>query len=215
MYILTDGKNYVMENPMQIGKYLSTTSIAQASKFTYKQARAILNSKKSSMKFCKNYTMLDCDTGEESALSANYRGNADIYTGDNKIDFDESILDDIFSETDGILGLAAWDKNQLETYKTMLNSALSYYDSAISDIVHAIEKSSPPAHIRTKIYGVLQDVREKHTKVKQCIRYIEILNDAITYKYDLGKIKLEISKAKYVEYRGRTDYYKMIMDMVK
>lgn len=30
MFILTDGKNYVMENPMQQGGYLSTTSPIQA-----------------------------------------------------------------------------------------------------------------------------------------------------------------------------------------
>lgn len=29
MFILTDGKNYVMENPMQIGQYISTTSPIQ------------------------------------------------------------------------------------------------------------------------------------------------------------------------------------------
>lgn len=35
MFILTDGKNYVMENPMQQGVYLNTTSPNQAKEFTF------------------------------------------------------------------------------------------------------------------------------------------------------------------------------------
>ena len=34
MFILTDGKNYVMENPMKIGEFISTTSPIQAKEFT-------------------------------------------------------------------------------------------------------------------------------------------------------------------------------------
>lgn len=44
MYILSDGKNYVMENPMKIGEYLSTTSPVHAKEFSYKQARALIQS---------------------------------------------------------------------------------------------------------------------------------------------------------------------------
>lgn len=49
MFILTDGKNYVMENPMKQGVYLQTTSPIQAKEFTYKQARTLLNSKSKKM----------------------------------------------------------------------------------------------------------------------------------------------------------------------
>lgn len=214
MYILTDGKNYVMRNPIQQDRFLQTTSPINAEKFTFKQARALLRSKKAAMKWIKDYQMVDCNDGSKCEISPNYEGNGGVYLGDNPIDFDESIIDVIMKEGHSILGMAAWDMNQLETYKVMLDSALSYYDSAISDIEHAIEKKSPPAHIRTKIYGVLKQVREKHTQIKQCIVYVEVMKDAITYKYDLSKLKLEISKAKYTEYKGRTDYYEMILNMI-
>lgn len=36
MYILSDEKNYVMENPMKQGTYISTTSPIQAKQFTWK-----------------------------------------------------------------------------------------------------------------------------------------------------------------------------------
>ena len=42
MFILTNGKNYVMENPMKIGEYLATTSPLKAKQFTYKQARSLV-----------------------------------------------------------------------------------------------------------------------------------------------------------------------------
>ena len=37
LFILTDGKNYVMENPMKSGEYMITTSSSMAKEFTYKQ----------------------------------------------------------------------------------------------------------------------------------------------------------------------------------
>ena len=157
--------------------------------------------------------MVECDTGNVCKDSFNYKGNAGKYIGDKKVEFDESILDEIISETNSILGLAGWDMNQLESYNAILNGALSYYDSAISDIQHAMEKISPPAHIRTKIWGIQRDLRRKHTKVKQCMAYIDVMKDAITYKYDIGKIKLELNKAKYSDYKGRTEYYDMILAM--
>ena len=40
------------------------------------------------------------------------------------------------------------------------------------------------------------------------------MQDAITYKYSLEKIKEEISKVKYVEYKGRTEYYKIALDIL-
>ena len=49
MFILSDGKHYVMENPMRVGEYLKTTSPVQAKKFTYKQARSLLQNKKKSI----------------------------------------------------------------------------------------------------------------------------------------------------------------------
>ena len=52
-FILTDGKNYVMENPMKSGDYLSTTSPVQAKEFTFKQARSLTRNKKKSLSKAK------------------------------------------------------------------------------------------------------------------------------------------------------------------
>ena len=36
MFILTDGKNYIMENPVRQGTYISTSSPVMAKEFSFK-----------------------------------------------------------------------------------------------------------------------------------------------------------------------------------
>ena len=61
MYILSDGKNYVMENPMKIGEYLSTTSPVHAKEFSYKQARALIQSNRKKWAWIKQYHLIGTD----------------------------------------------------------------------------------------------------------------------------------------------------------
>lgn len=44
MFILTDGKYYVMENPMRAGDYMRADSVVMAKEFSYKQARKLVTS---------------------------------------------------------------------------------------------------------------------------------------------------------------------------
>lgn len=73
----------------------------------------------------------------------------------------------------------------------------------------------PPAHIRTKIDGIMNDLEEKRRDVKQTRNYIEILLKAIKEQWTIGKIKADLSKAKYIPYKGRTKYYEMVEDLLK
>lgn len=222
MFILTDGKNYVMENPMQIGNYLSTTSPIQAKEFTFKQARALLQNKKKTWSWMKTFHMVNKETGEKSVTSINYRGNGGAYIGENDIDFDDNIIDYIYKETKSIIGLAGWSATQLQTYKKSLEIGLSKYDSAESDIEHALQKykednngKKPQAHKMAKVGYLLDEVRDKHKNIKQCLDYIKVMEDAITHGYTIEKLKLELTKAKHTEYQGRTEYYKMALDMLE
>lgn len=214
MFILTDGKNYVMENPMKQGVYLQTTSPIQAKEFTFKQARTLLNSKSKKMSWIKSFCMVDKETGELETDIPKY-SNEGIFCGSKEFDFDESIVETIKHEVDSIIGLAAWDINQLNTYVAMLNQGVQFYDNAIQDIKHARLDKRPPAHIRTKIDGIMNDLEEKRRDVKQTRNYINILIKAIKEQWSIGKIKAELSKAKYVPYKGRTKYYEMIEDLLK
>jgi uncharacterized protein (UPF0147 family) len=212
MYILTDGKNYIMENPVQNGKYISTTSVPQATEFSFKQAKSLLVNKKSSTRWINSYYMVNKENNEVVNHKTECREN--IYNSENSFEFDESIIKDIKTEVSSIIGLAAWDINQLKTYNTMLNSGLSYYDSAISDIRHAQMDKRPPAHIRTKINTISNELEEKRRDVKQVRTYIDILIRAIEQQWTIGKIKMELSGAKYVPYKGRTKYYDLVNEML-
>ena len=113
-------------------------------------------------------------------------------------------------------------KNSVGQYSlNLLNTELSKCDSAESDINHALEKykkihngKKPQAHKMAKIGYMLDEIRDKHKHIKQCQRYIKVMQDAITYNYTIEKLKLELTKAKHTEYKGRTEYYQMALDLL-
>lgn len=214
MFILTDGKNYVMENPMKVGQYISTTSPIQAKGFTFKQARSLLQNKKKSLSWIKSFHMINQETKQVEDNIPRY-SNEGIFCGDKDFEFDENIIDTIKQEVDSIIGLAAWDINQLNTYIAMLNQGVQFYDNAIQDIKHARLDKRPPAHIRTKIDGIANELEEKRRDIKQTRNYINILIKAIQEQWSIGKIKAELSKSKYVPYKGRTKYYDMVEKLLK
>jgi hypothetical protein len=221
LFILANGINYVMENPMKSGEYMITTSSSMAKEFTYKQARSLVQNSRKKYSWIKKYNLIDVDTGQKSDKSLYYRGNANVYTGDEG-NFDYALLDKIESEANSILGLAGWDDNQLITYKNLLNTELSKCDSAESDINHALEKykkvhngKKPQAHKVAKIGYLLDDIRDKHKRIKQCIRYVRVMQEAITKGYNIEKIKLELSKVTSDDYKGRTEYWKMANDILE
>ena len=211
---MTDGKNYVMENPMKVGEYLSTTSPIQAKEFTYKQARSLLQNKKKPLSWIKSMHMVNTETGKTEENIPKY-SNEGVFCGDKDFEFDDSIIDTIKQEVNSILGLAAWDINQLNTYVAMLNQGVQYYDNAIQDIKHVRLDKRPPAHIRTKIDGIMNELEEKRRDIKQARNFTEILIKAIKEQWAIGKIKAELSKAKYVPYKGRTKYYEIVEDLLK
>ena len=220
MYILSDGKNYVMENPMRSGEYLHTTSAIQEKEFNFKQAKTLLNNRSKKMSWIKKYYMINHETMKVDKKSKYIKSNAGIYL-DNTMDFDDNIIDLIYHETKSIIGLAGWSMEQLKTYEEELNIGLSKYDSAESDIEHALQKykednngKKPQAHKMAKIGYMLDEIRDKHKHIKQCQRYIKVMQDAITFNYTIDKIKLELTKAKNSDYKGRTEYYQMALDLL-
>lgn len=214
MFILSDGKSYVMENPMQVGQYISTTSPIQAKEFTYKQARSLLQNKKKSLSWIKSYHMVNQESGQVETDIPRF-SNEGVFCGDKEFEFDESIIDTIKQEVNSIIGLAAWDINQLNTYIAILNQGVQFYDNAIQDIKHARLDKRPPAHIRTKIDGIINEMEEKRRDAKQTRNYVNILIKAIKEQWSIGKIKAELSKAKYVPYKGRTKYYEIVEELLK
>lgn len=220
-YILTDEKNYVMENPTKVGEYLLTTSPLFAKKFSYKQAKGSTQRKGKKYTKFRNFQLLNCETGDEEKINSNYKGNAGVYIGDKGITINHQMLDDILREVDTMLGLAGWSDIQLDTFKNELNKYLSYYDSAESDLEHALQKykmdhngKKAQAHKMAKFGYLLDNIRYERSRVKQCMRYVDVFKDAHTYKYTIEKLKLELSKTENREYKGRTDYWQAAIDIL-
>lgn len=92
---------------------------------------------------------------------------------------------------------------------------MQFYDSAISDIYHARMDKRPPAHIRTKVDGILNELSEKRRDIKQTMNYLKVFSDSVKERWTLGKVKEELRKVKYVPYKGRTKYYEMVSDLLK
>ena len=221
MYILTDGKNYVMKDDQGKRPYIPTTSPNFAKEFTFKEAQTLLRHHSKGMAWIRNYYMVKTDTNEKSNIPPTYKGNGGVYIGDNDIDFDTSIIDKIFCESNSIMHLYGWSLTQLKTYEEQLNRALSKYDSAESDIDHALQKykedndgKKPQAHKMAKVGYLLDEVRDIRKKVKQSIHYVQVMENAATSAYSLEKLKLELEKAKHVEYKGRTEYYQKALDLL-
>lgn len=219
MFVLTNGKDYIMENPMRVGEYIKTTSLVQATRFNYKQARGFVQKYKKRYNWLKGFYLVDAETGQKSEKPLAYKGNEGLYLDS---DFDDSILDKIIQESNSIIGLAGWDIQQLHTYKNLLNTQLSICDSGESDVKHALEKykevhngRKPQAHKVAKLGYLLDELRDKHKRIKLCIRYIQIMEDAITYKYTINKIKYELSKAQNCEYKGRTQYWAIAQEILE
>ena len=215
MFILTDGKNYVMENPMKVGIYLSTTSPCHAKEFTYKQARNLLHNKKKSLSWIREYHMINMETGKVETDVPEYSNNEIFRNDDKEIVFDDSIIQEIQEEVNGVLKLKTLDAMQLNTYVAQLEQGLQFYDSAISDIYHARMDKRPPAHIRTKVDGILNELSEKRRDIKQTMNYLKVFSDSVKERWTLGKVKEELRKVKYVPYKGRTKYYEMVSDLLK
>ena len=220
-YLLTDGKNYVAENPYKVGDYLLTTYPNAAKRFSYKQARGLMQRKGKKYTKYRNFNMINADTGKKENSNLYTLGNGDVYTGDHVINVDSDLLDSIIKEANTMMELVGWSGDQLKRHHSELMEYVSYYDSAESDIVHSLQKynrdhngKKPQAHRITKIGYLLDDIRHEREKVKLCIRYLEVLEQADENNYSIEKVKDELSKTENKEYRGRTDYWQEALDIL-
>ena len=97
---------------MKSGEYMITTSGSMAKEFTYKQARSLVQNSRKKYSWIKKYNLIDVDTGQKSDKSLYYRGNANLYIGDES-NFDYALLDKINSEANSILGLNNFKRREI------------------------------------------------------------------------------------------------------
>lgn len=215
-YIITDGSKYVARNPYQANKYYQADCLDLATKFTSKQAKRILGSKNRDMKWIKSGFYIQEFDGSNTGNVMSRRESKRRSNGNCFKDFewDKSILNDIEAEERAIVGLLAYDYEELSQKKFEMEQSLSYTDSAISDILHAIEGKKINAAKRAVIVGYLKTMRELHTQIKKCIRYVEVMQESINNKEDIGTLKKKLQSSEPNEYVGRTKYYELIQNII-
>lgn len=224
MFILTDGHFYV-RNGNSKREYIATNKIEEAIKVTRREGNSILN-KKTKMPWLSKYRLIAASNiiieneniseniNEENSNNVhNYKGKADIYTGDNKVEINEEIITYINDIVDAINNINL-DKNILDDYIDKLSSMLSYYDSVLSDISHIIKYNNPSSVAKSKIYDIEHDIENKRSEVKQTFVYVQLLLNGINNNWSFSVLHNKLSNANWKEYKARTDYYDMLLNII-
>ena len=175
-YIITNGKYWVIENPIRPGEYMESTKSSNAKQFTFKQAKNLLNARSKKLGWIRNgYSMVGED-GNKPTVSPKAKGNGGVFLNENDIVVDLSLLDQIEDECTKFLSLAAWDESELSNMLESLSTYLSKLDSEESDIKHALviytykhDGKLPQAHRIAKIGYLFLRILIDRAHVKACI----------------------------------------------
>lgn len=204
---LSNGIWFVARDP-KTSRYRKTLREDKATQFSEKEATDLLRSKK------PQYNWLKVDGYQaipvvSSGKSAYVKSKNSIYIG---LHMEENC--EIGVEVDKIKSCQLWDIHTLELKENELSEAQSYYDSALSDVLHLLEVHNPPAHTRAKIYKILQDLRIGHTRTNKNLKYVRIMKRGIEEKWTFQKLQSEINGAEYKDYKGRTDYFNKVLELL-
>ena len=206
-YVITDGRKYVSKD--NNNSMTHTSNVERAEKYPYDKAMNVI---KNNMK-AKN--------GEEWEIrlyepkKSKVKNNLSIVrtlspaptemslTG-QKIEFD---WDKIIEQLDNLI-------DNVYIYKEQLVNAQQRIDWELSDIDHIIQEKSPAAHIRTKIYGVQQQKRKEREKIHVGLRYANVIIESINQGSNLTEIKNRLRGAETKPYKGRTELYDELLEMI-
>lgn len=224
-YIITNGKYWVIENPIRPGEYMESTKSSNAKQFTFKQAKNLLNARSKKLGWIRNgYSMVGED-GNKPTVSPKAKGNGGVFLNENDIVVDLSLLDQIEDETEKYLSLAGWDESELSNMSESLNTYLSKLDSEESDIKHALviyahnhNGKMPQAHKIAKVGYMFLHILIDRAYVKACMRKVTTMKNALTCSYSIGKLQHELSKSEngeYSEYKPRTAKFDEAMKILE
>ena len=109
----------------------------------------------------------------------------------------------------------------LSSYEAKLKVGLSKYDSALSDVEHAMQEyvrkngKNPSASKAAKLTYLMIDVRSKRSDIKEALRFIHVMQDGITKRQPLPELKTNMEREVTAEYRGRTDYFRRANEILE
>lgn len=213
-YIITNEEFYVKRDHAR-NKYVRDNRKSEATQFTSKQAKHILGLKHKYTWMKDGFYVREINgmkLGKPMDSKEIHRaGNGNCFMD---YEYNNSLIENIEAEERAIVGLLAYDYEQLGEKKFELEQSLSYTDSAISDILHAIEFKKIDAAKRAVIVGYMKTLQELHRKIKNCIRYIEVMQTCMNNKDDICSLKKELKNVEHIPYVGRTKYYALIQNII-
>jgi hypothetical protein len=206
-YVITDGMKYIGKDKSRNITYM--TNPDRAEKYTYDKAVNVkdnnIKSTDSDVWYIVPYEpKMIKPKNKLSIVKTLPPAPTELSLAGNKIEFDwNKIIEQIENLLDNIY-----------VYKEQLISQQQYVDWELSDIDHIIGKKSPPAHIRTKIYGIQQQKRKEREAIHNNIRYTNVIIEAIDQGNSLNEIKNRLKGAEPKPYKGRTELYEELLQMI-
>ena len=206
-YVITDGTKYIAKDKRCNITFV--TNPDRAEKYVYDKAHNVLKNNLGNVdrdkfkvslyepKHSKKTNKLSLvkslpPTPKESSIS----GVKIEFNWNNFIEQLDSMIDNIY------------------VYKEQLINAQQYVDWELSDIDHFIGEQSPPAHVRTIIYGIRQQKRQERDIIHTNLRYTNVIIEAIDQGDSLAEIKNRLHGAESKPYNGRTKLYDELLGMI-
>jgi len=206
-YVITDGIKYIGKDRNSNVTYV--TSQDRAEKYPYDKA---INVKDNNLNASerKNFYLVEYvakQTKMKNTLSIVRTlspAPTELSVTGQKIEFDwnkmieqlENLLDNIY------------------IYKEQLVSQQQYVDWELSDIDHIIQNKSPAADKRTKIYGIRQHKRIERDAIYAGLTYANVIIESIDQECSMVEIKNRLKGAIPQPYRGRTELYDELLQMI-
>lgn len=199
-FLITNGKRFIRK--VKSNTYTYCNSPTAATLFNLREAEHVL-CKQLEEYLRKEYWI----EGESDFLKITYE---EIVQSQKKPDVEHN-FDNIFSIVNSIVKsiteLSIPDKKILLIYKKQLEDILSTKDKELSDIDHWVMDHKPPAHVRTKVYGIQHDIENDRRKIKESYRYVTTLIDSLDRNYTYAQMKHELKKMLPQPYKPSTDLY--------
>lgn len=104
--------------------------------------------------------------------------------------------------------------DNIYVYKEQLLVEQQHTDLELSDIEHFIQEHAPAAHIRTKIYTKQRQKRLERERIKQNLKYTNIIIECINQGSGLTEIKNRLKGAEFQPYKARTEIYNELLEWI-
>lgn len=191
------------------GRNTIVTSIKLATKFTEKIKAENFIKNSMSAKNRNKWVVLSNDTDNDRDKS-----ESDKFEKEGDLSISEYVESDDLKWLYKVLELEKLNEDLLKE-KAELESQQSAVDQELSDVYHFIKDHNPPAHIRTKVYKVQQNVLQRRECIKKKLTYLRIVLGAFNENLSKVAISERLKNVYSCDYKDRTGVYSELERMLR